>query len=102
MYRALYDLRRGWRVILPNLEQCALLEIEYKNLKENCEADESWKLIPFINSIPSRERLEIIYQVLEFFRKSYALYSEESLTPKAIDKEQRDNRKTESTLETRG
>ncbi|KKL04598.1 hypothetical protein LCGC14_2614450, partial [marine sediment metagenome] len=35
MYRALYDLRRGWRVVLPNLEQCALLSIEYKNHKEN-------------------------------------------------------------------
>jgi len=90
IYRALYDLRRGWRVILPNLEQCALLEIDYNNLKENCESDESWKLIPFISSIPSNERLEIIYQVLDFFRKSYALYSEEYLTPKAIDEKSKE------------
>lgn len=32
MYRALYDLRHGWRVMLPNLEQCALLAIDYKYL----------------------------------------------------------------------
>jgi superfamily II DNA/RNA helicase len=90
MYRALYDLRRGWRVILPNLEQCALLEIDYKNLKENCESDESWKLIPFINNLRPHERLEIIYQVLDFFRKSYALYSEEYLTPKTIDEKSKE------------
>jgi len=23
-------------MVLPNLEQCALLEIDYKNLQENC------------------------------------------------------------------
>lgn len=90
MYRALYDLRRGWRMILPNLEQCALLEIDYKNLKENCESDDSWKLIPFINNIPSHERLEIIYQTLDFFRKSYALYSEEYLIPKTIDEKSKE------------
>ncbi|NQU03225.1 MAG: DUF1998 domain-containing protein [Syntrophaceae bacterium] len=90
MFRALYDLRRGWRVILPNLEQCALLEIDYKNLKENCESDESWQPVSFINSIPPLERTEIIYHVLDFFRKSYALYSEEYLTPKAIDEKSKE------------
>jgi len=27
LYRALGDLRRSWRIVLPNLEQCALLEV---------------------------------------------------------------------------
>jgi len=90
MYRALYDLRRGWRMVLPNLEQCALLEIDYKNLKENCDSDDSWKFVPFLSSLLSHERLEIIYQVLDFFRKSYALYSEGYLTPKAIDEKSKE------------
>jgi len=34
IYRSLYDLRRGWRVVLPNLEQCGLLNIDYKHLKK--------------------------------------------------------------------
>lgn len=84
MYRALYDLRRGWRVVLPNLEQCALLGIDYKNLQENCSQDENWKGIPFIDSLSKDKRIEVIYQVLDFFRKSYALHSEEYLTQNAI------------------
>ena len=84
MYRALHDLRRGWRVVLPNLEQCALLEIDYKNLQENCSQDESWKGIPFIESLSKEKRIDVIYQILEFFRKSYALHSEEYLTQNAI------------------
>jgi hypothetical protein len=36
-YRLYEDLRRWWRVIQPNLEQCGLLGIEYPGLK-NCAA----------------------------------------------------------------
>ena len=100
MYRALYDLRRGWRVVLPNLEQCTLLTIDYKHLKENCEADESWQGIPFIEDLNPEKRMEIIYQVLDFFRKSYALYSEEYLTARAINEKSKGNqRTTEAALE---
>lgn len=84
-YRALYDLRRGWRVVLPNLEQCALLEIDYKNLRENCESDESWQQVPFIKDLTHTERIELIYNVLDYFRKAYALFSNEYLSPSAID-----------------
>ncbi len=90
MYRALYDLRRGWRVVLPNLEQCALLIIDYKHLKENCASDESWLDVPFIENLGSEKRTEIIYQVLDYFRKAYALYSEEYLTSKAINEKSKD------------
>lgn len=85
MFRALYDLKRGWRVVLPNLEQCALLEIDYKNLKENCEHADAWKDIPVLNNSSSEYRCEFIYQVLDYFRKSYALFSEEYLTVRAIE-----------------
>jgi hypothetical protein len=84
MYNALYDLRRSWRVIMPNLEQCALLEIHYKNLKENCEIDKPWQIVPFLNNLAPEPRMTIVYQVLDYFRKSYALHSQEYLTYKAI------------------
>ncbi|BAU65865.1 hypothetical protein STA3757_32600 [Stanieria sp. NIES-3757] len=32
-YRLYEDLRRGWRIVQPNLEQCGLLEIEYEELE---------------------------------------------------------------------
>ena len=31
-YRLYVDLRRGWRVTSPNLEQCGLLRIRYRGL----------------------------------------------------------------------
>lgn len=73
MYRILYDLRRGWRVVLPNLEQCALLEIDYKFLNEIAASDEHWKDLQVVNAFSSSERREFIRQVLDFFRRSYAL-----------------------------
>lgn len=84
VYRALYDLRRGWRVILPNLEQCGLLEIHYKYLEENCAEDEAWKPVPYFNEMSHEDRKKIIYQVLDFFRKSYAISSEDYLTQNQI------------------
>ena len=83
-YRALYDLRRGWRVILPNLEQCALLEIDYKHLEDNCALDKMWQSVPIFNDMSSENREDIVFQVLDYFRRSYSLYSDEYLTADQI------------------
>jgi superfamily II DNA/RNA helicase len=93
-YRALYDLRHAWRVILPNLEQCALLKIGYKNLEENCALDKPWEFVPVVNVMSKYERAEIIYYVLDYFRKSYALYSNDYLTPRAIEEKTKIIRET--------
>jgi very-short-patch-repair endonuclease len=37
------DLKRGWRVSSPNLEQCGLLDIDYLSLRELSEDEDSWK-----------------------------------------------------------
>jgi superfamily II DNA/RNA helicase len=103
-YQTLYDLRHAWRVILPNLEQCALLKIGYKNLKENCALDKPWQSVPLIYSQPKDQRAEIIYQILDYFRKSYALYSNDYLTHHAIDEKSkiiRERLKEPWTLESR-
>jgi len=84
-YRALYDLRHAWRVILPNLEQCALLKIGYKNVEENCSVDKPWASLPFIYGLEKEERADLIHQILDYFRKSYALHSNEYLTQRAIE-----------------
>ncbi len=41
-YRLYLDLRRGWRVTSPNLEQCGLLEIVYASLDDVCADDDPW------------------------------------------------------------
>lgn len=70
-YRVLYDLRRGWRVILPNLEQVALLKIDYQNLMEEAQK-EKWDILTGFNSFTPQQRYGILFQTLEFFRTSFA------------------------------
>jgi len=84
MYRILYDLKRGWRVVLPNLEQCGLIRIDYKYLDETIAVKEFWNDLPIINSMNDSELKEFLIQVLDFFRKNYALaYS--GLQPNEIE-----------------
>ncbi|MFA6402883.1 MAG: DEAD/DEAH box helicase [Salinivirgaceae bacterium] len=73
MYRLLHDLRRSWRVVLPNLEQCALLKIEYMHLEESVQEDSLWQPIDLLFAMKPNERFEFLQQVFDFFRKSYAL-----------------------------
>lgn len=73
MYRLLQDLRRSWRVVLPNLEQCALLTIEYKHLAESIQDNSLWEHNVLLSKMEPEERQEFLHQVFDFFRKSYAL-----------------------------
>jgi hypothetical protein len=42
-YRLYEDLRRGWRVVQPNLEQLGLLRVGYRGLNELCRDDARWR-----------------------------------------------------------
>jgi len=70
--RVLYDLRRGWRFNTPNLEQCGLLDIEYDRLQELSTKDNLFSDIELFSTISEEQRYEVLYQVLNFFRTSYA------------------------------
>lgn len=72
MYRALHDLRRSWRVVMPNLEQCGLLEIHYRHLADSL-GDELWNDMPVLRLMRPEERFDFLHQVFDFFRKAYAL-----------------------------
>lgn len=73
MYRLLHDLRRSWRVVLPNLEQCALLSIEYKHLAESIVDNSLWQPNELLFAMRPEERQVFLHQIFDFFRKSYAL-----------------------------
>jgi len=45
-YRLYEDLRRGWRIVQPNLEQCGLLMLQYIDLEEACQDDQLWRTYP--------------------------------------------------------
>ncbi|MBL8028859.1 MAG: DUF1998 domain-containing protein, partial [Fibrobacteres bacterium] len=75
-YRIISDLRRSWRIILPNLEQCALLEIGYAHLNSVAANNDHWKDLELLNVLSVEDRTEFIRAVLDFFRLEYALHSE--------------------------
>ena len=83
-YQAIHDLRRGWRVVLPNLEKCALLEIDYEDRVENAAYDEGWKSVPLFKDLDKEKRAELLRDVLDYFRLEYAIISKTWLTPSAI------------------
>ena len=74
-YRIYQDLRRGWRVTSPNLEQCGLLEIDYASLDDLCAAQEEWaehpsRPWPMPRPPPVRE---IAKTLLDYLRRELAI-----------------------------
>ena len=72
-YRIIQDLKRGWRYILPNLEQTALLEITYKNIEKDAADETLWDTIDLLKDWTADKRKEFILQVLNYFRNMYAV-----------------------------
>lgn len=73
-YHLYLDLRRGWRLTLPNLEQCGLLEISYDALEEVCAADDLWagKHEALTTATPA-ERIEIARTLLDYLRRELSI-----------------------------
>ena len=102
LFRALADLRRSWRIVLPNLEQCALLDIDYLDLDEIVAVDGFWADLEIVNSLDHPERREFLATVLDYFRLEYAIHSENYLLPnrlKEFEKRFREQLKTPWTLD---
>ncbi|PPD50568.1 MAG: DEAD/DEAH box helicase [Methylobacter sp.] len=79
-YRAIADLRRSWRIVLPNLEQCALLTVEYQDIEEVAATEIAWSDVPLVNELNVIERKEFLSTILDFFRLEFAIHSENYLT----------------------
>lgn len=73
-YHLYRDLRRGWRVVAPNLEQCGLLRIEYQSLQEACSTDDVWHgSHPTLVAAKPEERFVVCKTLLDFIRRSLAI-----------------------------
>ena len=73
-YRLYRDLRRGWRVTSPNLEQCGLLEIAYNSLTELCANEAEWKsLHPVLAGARPDTRMAIAQVLLDYMRRELAI-----------------------------
>ncbi|HRG45813.1 MAG TPA: DEAD/DEAH box helicase [Leptospiraceae bacterium] len=72
-YRIYEDLRRSWKIILPNLEETGLLEIQYRGV-ENIIRDESlWNTMPAGVMLPTEQRAEIVEVLLSEMRRHLAI-----------------------------
>ncbi|MHA2636736.1 MAG: DEAD/DEAH box helicase [bacterium JZ-2024 1] len=72
-YRLYADLRRGWRVLQPNLEDVGLLRIEYAGLEEVCARDEVWREVPALQGSSPEVRAKVVRAFLDHFRKRLAI-----------------------------
>jgi superfamily II DNA/RNA helicase/very-short-patch-repair endonuclease len=73
-YRLYRDLRRGWRVTAPNLEQCGLLEIRYQSLDEVCSANSEWsESHPLLQTASAETRVWLAQVLLDYMRRELAV-----------------------------
>jgi len=73
-YRIYRDLRRGWRLMSPNLEQCGLLEIGYGSLDELCASEDVWQdRHPVLAGATPEKRVEVETVLLDFMRRELAI-----------------------------
>ena len=73
-YRIYRDLRRGWRVTSPNLEQCGLIDISYDSLAELCAAEDVWEgCHPALAHATPQTRERIATVLLDYLRRELAI-----------------------------
>ena len=72
-YLLLEDLKRGWRVNQPNLEELGLLEIAYRGLNELVRDDAAWAFSPTWSALPPEDRREHLRAILDYMRRKLAV-----------------------------
>jgi Lhr-like helicase len=72
-YRLYEDLRRGWRVVQPNLEHVGLLRVGYRGLEGLCADEARWGFHPAVAALPPADREALVRTVLEQFRRKLAI-----------------------------
>src|SRR5262245_41272004 len=72
-YRLYEDLRRGWRVVQPNLEHVGLLRVGYRGLESLCADDARWGFHPAVAALPPADREGLTRTVLDQFRRKLAI-----------------------------
>ena len=73
-YRIYRDLKRGWRITSPNLEQCGLLEIHYTSLDDVCAAEDIWQdSHPALVMASPETRCYVSKVLLDYMRRELAI-----------------------------
>ena len=74
-YRLYEDLRRGWRIVQPNLEEVGLLRIEFEGLEDICHKSELWREEGLLYKLGPEERIRLVRPILNHFRRKLAIDS---------------------------
>jgi hypothetical protein len=91
-YRLYSDLKRGWRVTMPNMEQVGLLVVRYVDLPEIAADPESWAdSHAALVTAPPELREELARIVLDEFRRVLAI-DVDCLTQPGFERIQRESR----------
>src|SRR6266704_528973 len=73
-YRLYRDLKRGWRITSPNLEQAGLLRITYLSLEEVCGDEDVWRNChAALSSATPATRETVSTVLLDFMRRELAI-----------------------------
>ena len=72
-YRIYEDLRRGWRVVQPNLEQCGLLRMDYVDLEALCADPTPWQSHPLLDQAAPQVRLRVARAFLDHLRRGLVI-----------------------------
>ncbi|MCK6456024.1 MAG: DEAD/DEAH box helicase [Phycisphaerae bacterium] len=72
-YRLYEDLRRGWRVVQPNLEHVGLLRVAYRGLTDLCSDNGRWQSLPSFAALSAEDREVVIKAILDHFRRKLAI-----------------------------
>lgn len=98
------DLAGNWSLIMPNLEDCALLRINYKYLHDEifgANGSKRYYDIPELEGLSDDQKETFLIQIFDYFRHKLCIYSRERTesTVKDIMKSVRDNLKSPWTLD---
>jgi Lhr-like helicase len=74
-YRLFEDLRRGWRVVQPNLEHVGLLRVGFRGLSVLCSDSDRWTFHPALHTMPATDREILVRAILDQFRRKLAISS---------------------------
>lgn len=72
-YLVYEDMRRGWRVAHPNLEQCGLVRVVYPGLSDLCRNESLWAGHPVLRDASPEARERALTALLEHMRRELAI-----------------------------
>lgn len=98
------DLAGNWQVNMPNLEECALLKINYECLHDEITGENGCERlynIPELDGLSDENKERFIVQILDYMRHKLCIYSDDRTeeASKDIEKQVRENLKSPWTLD---